>query len=383
MAAHSSTLSNSKNAGRLAHFRWLWRFIRAHEWWHYKLPVALGITYLFAWTQGLSFGLLLLPSLLIIAAGFGLAIYASIFNDFMDLKQDQLAGKYTPMMSLTPTSRFCALALNVTLLASIAYALRNLPFSFALFMLIWTAYTAYSLPPIRLKERGILGVLCIGTGEHLLAALLAVAMVSEITGSPVSLGWVATVLAWALAFGCRGIIWHQLCDIENDRRSGCTTLGAMIGRSALTKLAERVIFPVEVVFFGILIVGSHNWLVLAMLPVYGFCEWLRHRFMNTNLIIVAPKPNARFVLFEFYQVFLPLAVLFSACTKDSSAVFVTGTFCLLFAAPIASLVQHLSHMARWRLLPAIAFAQGDRTERLVAGAGKTDDLPSALELGRK
>ena len=39
----------------------------------------------------------------------------------------------------------------------------------------------------------------------------------------VSEAWVASVAVWALSYGLRGILWHQLTDLETDRAAGVRT----------------------------------------------------------------------------------------------------------------------------------------------------------------
>ncbi len=283
------------------------------------------------------------------AAGISAAIYASVFNDYMDLDQDRRAGKKTPMMDLSPAKRSAVIFISLSLMAAISLLLLHMPASLTCFLLIWAVYTAYSLPPIRLKERGILGVLCIGVGEHVLASFLAVFLVAELTGRSVPWWWLLPVLGWSLPFGCRGIVWHQLADIDNDRKVGCTTMGANLGAEALRRFGERVLFPIEVFSFLTFLILCNNLVVWLLLALHLFFEWMRYRFWSANIIIVDPVPGGRFALFEYYQLFFPLAILFSALPRDPTAAVLIGMFCLTFAAPLAVSMRVLP-VIRWRLL---------------------------------
>lgn len=340
----------------IVHLSGLWHLLRAQEWWNYKIPVALAAAYAAAWTGNVPFSLLLLPTLLITAGGFSAAVFASVFNDFMDIDQDRLAGKTTLVMKLGGRKRLALLVASLGMQLFIWNALSAMPLSCTTFLLIWAAYTAYSLPPIRLKERDAAGAFCIAIGEHLLAALFSVFVVVETTGCQLSLPWLSALSLWSLCFGMRGILWHQLNDIENDRRSGCTTMGALRGVDALKAFGERYLFPLEATSFLCLLTFSHNAFAWAALAVYGLLEWLRYRVMNANIIIVAPKPHARFVLFEYYQIFFPLVFLLSAVSVDKSAVFLVALFCTMFAAPIALSIHHVIHMAKLRFRRARAGA---------------------------
>src|ERR1051325_6018160 len=79
-----------------------WQLIRAYQWWHYKLPLALAVAYALAWMNNIPFSMLLLPTGLLLMALISAGIWASIINDFMDLDHDRMAGKSTPMMQLSP-----------------------------------------------------------------------------------------------------------------------------------------------------------------------------------------------------------------------------------------------------------------------------------------
>lgn len=344
----------------------LWRLIRAYEWWNYKIPLALGAAFAVAWAGKIPFSEVILPALLIVLAGFSAGIYASVFNDFMDMEQDRGAGKITPMINLPHWQRVLVIVVSLSLMLMVSCFLWHLPRALTCFLLIWAGYTAYSLPPIRLKERGVLGILCIAIGEHVLAALLAVFVLVEITGCAVSLPWLCAVTVWAIAFGCRGILWHQLNDVENDRMVGCTTMGAVLGPVALRRFGEWFIFPMEILAFGTVMVLSGNRLAWIFLAIHCLLEWFRYKDMSANIIIVAPKPNARFAFFEYYQLFFPMAFLLSALATDKSAVFLIALFCLLFAAPIALSLHHVIHICRWRLVQPFL----ERAKTLKVGVGK-------------
>ncbi len=312
-----------------------WYLIRAQEWWHYKFPVALGVIYSLAWSQGITSDKLILPTLLILMAGSALAIFASVFNDFIDMDQDRQAGKTTRLMKLSRGKRRLVVSLSFLLNAYVAYLLSNLTGAFVIFMSIWALYTAYSLPPVRLKERGALGVLTIALGEHLLASLLAIYILVGLVNVQVPAFWLGAVLVWALCFGCRGIIWHQLDDLENDLKSQCSTFCVNIGFDRLKFLAERVLFPIEIIAYSVILLSNFNGLSIILLSIYGITEYLRNRFSQANVIIASPAPNARFVMFEYYQLYFPLSFLFAGLAYDAGFVNLIALFCVLFSAPLA------------------------------------------------
>ena len=326
-----------------------WRLIRAYEWWNYKIPIPLGMALALAGMQDLSPCHLFLPIVTIVASGIVLAVYASVFNDFMDVDQDKLAGKVTPLMSLSGWQRKLVILLSISSICLVAFKLSALRIPFTIFILIWILYTAYSLPPVRLKEKGALGALTVAIGEHLLANLLAVFVVVEVTGCSISVPWLCLMCVWSVTYGLRGIIWHQLCDLDNDLKASVSTLGVQIGRESLQRLAEWFIFPIEVISFVALLALSQNALAWWLLAVYALAEFLRCRYLGSRMVIAAPKDCMRFALMEYYQLFFPLSFLLHNILSDKLSSVLTLMFVALFPFPVVIFAHHMRFVAKARL----------------------------------
>jgi 4-hydroxybenzoate polyprenyltransferase len=310
------------------------QLIRAGEWWSYKLPLALGVAYALAFRAHLNLISLWFSLALIVICGTLLAIFASVFNDFIDQKEDKLAGKTTGLMSLSASQQRLVLTALTICMASAALLLSRTPLALLIYLLIWLDYTLYSLPPFRLKVRGIWGILSIATGEHVLASLFAVALLAESSHCPVSFAWLAALSGWSMAYGCRGILWHQLCDYENDRLSGTRTLGAVRGPQFLKWLGERVVFPLELTSLMVFLVLSQNVLIWPALLVSALLECSRVFDKSVNLIVVAPAKNFRIAMVEFYQLFFPLAFLDALVERNPSVIMVVAAQVLLFPWPL-------------------------------------------------
>lgn len=248
------------------------------------------------------------------------------------------------MMQLSAAWQSSIIVFSLVLMLAASWLLYRYATSLLIVASIWSIYTAYSLPPIRLKERGTLGVLSVAFGEHVLFGLLAVSLVLECTGSSlasISGIWLAAFLGWSVTYGLRGIIWHQLCDIENDLRANCKTLAVLIGARNLTRIAEHYLFPVEVLCFALLLIFSQCYLSLFFLPLYAITEWMRCKYFTRNLIVAAPKPNPSFIMLEYYQIFFPLSFLIMGLLSDYTSVLLVAFFVVLFPAPIAQLVNQI------------------------------------------
>jgi 4-hydroxybenzoate polyprenyltransferase len=331
--------------------RRLARLIRIKQWWDYKLTLALAIAYALAWRLHVGYAALWPALVLLLAAGIATAVYASVVNDLTDLEEDRVQGKITGMMSLSPNSRAAVLIASVAGLVAVGVPLYHYAGAFIVYAAIIAVFTLYSVRPFRIKGRGVWGVVFIALGEHMLAALIAVMLVSEVSRKPIPLDWVSAVLLWSLALGARGILWHQLEDYDNDRVTAMGTMGAKYSREALTLLGQRIVFPVELVSFAAVLVLSANLLAWKLLAVYVVLEWLRFKYLSANIVIVSPRPNERFAMFEYYQLFFPLSFLFADSYRDHVAAIVLLLQIILFPMPMWLVVSHVAHLLRWRVYP--------------------------------
>ncbi|BDI31148.1 hypothetical protein CCAX7_31990 [Capsulimonas corticalis] len=326
--------------------------IRARDWWDSKLTFPLGVAYALAWRLHIPAHNLWSPLLLLMAAGITCAIFASIFNDLLDQREDRLAGKTTGMMRLSPAGQRATLAAVLASMTATAFLLRHNLAALLLYLSMWLLFTAYSLPPVRLKERGVWGALCLAVGEHLLFALLTIVLIAP-KGGPAPAVWIGGMSVWAIAFGLRSTLWHQLDDARNDRVTGTATLGARRDPVFLRRLGERIVFPIELCAFGVILVLSGSSIAWILLAFYVALEWLRTRYLAANVTIVAPAVNFRFAMLEYYQFFFPVAYLLEYARVEQGAWVLLAAQLLLFPAPGWLMISHVAHILRWRVLSRI------------------------------
>jgi 4-hydroxybenzoate polyprenyltransferase len=311
---------------------------RAGEWWANKFSPLLATFYA---TVGLLGGSLLplLGRLLgLVAALLVGAIYVSIINDWTDLAADAAAGK-TNRLAGRP-AWFVGLALGGCLLVGSAFGWYFWHLSHVvawLYLAAWVVYSLYSLPPVRLKARGLAGALADASGAHLLPQLLVVAAVQAWLGRAVPGAWWVAVGTWALACGLRGIVWHQLGDAAADAQAGVQTLVVRWGAGRTQRLGQAVVFPVEVVAFGMVLGLSQPGWALALLGLYGGLEWCRWRIWGYRPVVLVP--DSRMVLTDYYLFFYPLALLLPQCLRYPTDGLVLALHGALFGAAAWPLVQ--------------------------------------------
>lgn len=328
------------------------RLLRTSEWWDYKISPAIATAYGAAWISGVPVADLAPRLLLLLAAGILCGAYASLINDVSDVEDDQIARKRTEIMSFSQVKAHLVVAASAVGVAAMSAALfmLQLNVSAVCCLLIALAYTLYSTRPTRLKNRGLWGVMCVATGEHLLAALLSVSLVLEhqhhhsTLSMPFSLTLLAALSVWSTALGVRSIVWHQLCDYDNDRLTGSHTLAVQHGRDAITSIVERVIFPFELLALEALIVLSGNHILWFCTAAYMILEMLRLRYLNLRISIVRPHRRFWFALMEYYNLVLPLSFLLSFCCVNINAWLLSIGHIVLFGSPLVLCSRHITEI---------------------------------------
>ena len=150
--------------------------------------------------------------------------YGYLVNDLADIELDRRHAKSNAFQGMSQTK-----AVLIVLAILAIGSLFGLPFlSRPLFGPIWLlwilAATFYSLPPLRLKERGLIGLATtIAAQQTLPTALLFAAF-----GQPVS--WSALIFVFfATARGASSDVGHQMRDWSHDASTGTGTFAVRHG----------------------------------------------------------------------------------------------------------------------------------------------------------
>ena len=302
--------------------------MRADEWWEYKLVPILSAFYATALVLRLPVISIWISALSLLLSMVTVAVYASAINELTDRADDAAAGKRN---RATDQPRFIVwlFAVAVGVGFTFGWLWREDTRLFSCYLATWLAFAFYSIPPFRLKKRGLPGVLCVAAGEQMFPALVAVFVACRGTHRMVSAAWVTSVAIWALAYGLRGIIWHQMTDVENDRRAGVQTFAARHPRGAVV-FGTFVVFPIELAALTAMLwqIGS-PW-PPAFLVLYTLNAIRNARRWHMAPVIVAPKPQFFIVLHQFYSDLFPVALLISAAIRDRLDLIVLAIHLLLF-----------------------------------------------------
>jgi UbiA prenyltransferase family len=291
----------------------LGRVVRAMQWWDYKLVPIVSVFYATAFVQDVPLAQLWPSLAALLFAIASCAAYVSLVNDVTDRADDRRAGK-TNRMDGRPAWQM-ALLLAVPIGVAVLFGILwrdDLPLV-AAYLCAWVAFTLYSVPPVRLKRRGILGVVADASGAHLFPTLVAALLAFRAGGKPADPIWLGALAVWAFGCGLRGILWHQLYDREADRTAGVATFVQRHSDRAAIRLAAYVALPLELVALAVLLWRMHSpWPVLTLL-LYAAFAFLRQRVCNVAIVIAEPHEPYAILGMEYYTLLFALGVLI-ACT---------------------------------------------------------------------
>jgi 4-hydroxybenzoate polyprenyltransferase len=304
--------------------------IRAVEWWEYKLSPLFASIYATAYLLSVSVFSLWPLLVLALVALVSCATYVSVINDLTDREDDVASGKTNRLAGRSRAFVGLLLVCCVAPGALVAFSWRDDLLLLILYFAAWAAFSLYSIPPARLKNRGFLGVLADASGAHLFPTLFVVALVFRSRKMPLDILWLAAVAVWSLSYGLRGILWHQLSDLQNDGLIGLRTFACRYGPARLQRLGAFVVFPVELAALAIMLVQAGSNLAIAFLFLYAALEVARKLYWNLNFVIVAPGSKYRVVMLEYYEFFYPLAFLLSASLKHPADALILFAHFLLF-----------------------------------------------------
>lgn len=333
----------------MATFQSLITLIRANEWWSYKLASVLGTAYATAVILELPLISLWNTLLFLLIALVIGAAYANIINNLSDREVDQICDKANSLVG--KSNWFVAMMLAILNLSGLVIAelLVSTPLALGLYIGNWFLFAAYSLPPLRLKERGIWGALANATADTCVPHLLAVLLVAY-NGSQVLVpAWIPLIAIWSLAAGLRGILWHQICDFENDQRASINTFAVSTSIETLEKFGRRFVFPIELISFLGILALCHSVLPWILLSLHLTTEWLRHYFWQLNIEFVGSASSDRLALCEYYEVFYPLGFLCLAVLHRPDAFIILMIHLLLYHHRLWWWIRDFWGIFRWEI----------------------------------
>ncbi len=313
--------------------------VRANEWREYKIAPLLAVFYatlvhlrapiLPAWPQTIEL-------LIALVAG---AVYVSLINDLTDRVDNSRAGKPNRLAGVPTGLALFLLAAPVAVGLAVAWDWRNNPPLVAVYAAAWISFTAYSVPPLRLKARTFAGVLADASGAHLFPSLTAALLAFGAAGRMPDMPWLAAIGLWSACFGVRGILWHQVADDSADRAAGVRTLVVRYGQDRAHIVAEWIAFPLEFASLLALLWMLDERAPLVALALYAFFAIGKLQRFELKATISRPWPRYLLLLNGYYEVFLPVSLLAASALRHSGDLWVLAVHCFLFPGLLAQTLR--------------------------------------------
>lgn len=309
--------------------------VRFGNWWAHKIPPLLLVVYAELARRHAPLGASVAAVCVLLFCVACVAAYGHVVNDWNDIAEDERAGKANTMRDVHVGKRaaLCVgfVAASFAVLAPLADAW---PARIALAVnFLWP--TLYSIPGVRLKERGVLGVLSDAAGSHITPTVFAFAVASVFAPGPANAVVFTVLLAWATALGVKGILYHMIADRANDELAGVETFAASLDARGLSATLTRYNLLVELPL-SVAVVAVVAWfmpLAVAAFVVYVALESTKYR-LGFEFALSSDarlrRPSVPFANEMFSTLWLPLAGALQLAVNDVRLAWLPVVHCVLF-----------------------------------------------------
>ena len=259
-------------------------------------------------------------------ATIGIASFGYVINDLTDIKQDLRSGHYNIMARHDRLGR-CLILVIVVLSGTLPWIwLPRSPLILILLALEYGLFLAYSVPPLRLKTRGLWGPIADSIYAYVLPSSIAALVASDGEPGQAFVAYIIAFVVWCFLFGLVGILKHQLFDHSRDRLDNIRTFVVTYGWNAAFDATLKLVNTALLAYlFLITVQGYANPLIFL-----GFCVHLswqlwsckRQPIVATRLDDPVSRPD-RFhliydqVLGDFCWYWQPLIILILLALRSS------------------------------------------------------------------
>lgn len=327
----------------------LTQLTRSHEWWDHKTPQILSLAYATALMGKATLFNLLFPAfLLIFASLIIIAIYASIINDFTDLEIDLACGKSNMMQHLSPAVRWLLILLSLGLVIAATFFIYPNRAAVIFYSLIAVSISLYSFSPVRLKNRGIWGVLSCAAAEHFFPTLFAIAVIAFYSGIQLNISWLISGGVLSFIYGIRSIVWHQFIDRENDIQAGVHTFATAANPASFKRVSSLFIL-VELAALAIVLFQLQLTLPAIFLVVYLLFAFMKAvLFKSKVIVVVSPKEeHFQIAMLDYYILLFPLSLLIYAAYSQPLGWVVLIIHLLLFYKATIVMLKEVLFIVRY------------------------------------
>ena len=266
------------------------KIVRAREWYDTKLITLLSIYLIYA-KQASLFSTILVWVFLAVSLSLGFVI-----NNLSDRKIDVKVSKSHTYMPKGVATMATTVAVTTLLALSWGFGKEISVVGTVGCLLIGISY---SLKPLRLKERGFIGVVVGSLGQRILPIipiLPTVQMSSE-----------SYLMLVAIFFtGLRTMLIHQIKDYAEDKASDVQTFVTMWGRQETIQMVKSFVLPSELVLWAAWALLRQSLFLTVAFLLLVFIQSGRNK--ETGIVGVS---DTKFELSSFYYFALPLYAVYT------------------------------------------------------------------------
>ncbi|MBU3665925.1 MAG: hypothetical protein FGM15_08655 [Chthoniobacterales bacterium] len=287
--------------------------MRARTWWEFKAAIFLGIAYLSAFVGGIDFFAAWPAFVACLVSIIPLASYVCVINDITDEQEDRTAGKSNTMQgksSFLKAGWVLACILGGLICFFVFFSGNRS--AGLLYAANWIIFTLYSVQPFRLKVRGAAGVVADACGGTAFPALWCALLANPEAQTT----FILALAVWSFAFGLRGILYHQAGDFTADRVAGVQTLAVKLGLEKLRHFVRFFVLPFELGALAALLCMGWSAFVPLFAVAYVVTQLILWRRCGIASVAVVPRPDCRFALIKYYQLWLPLTLILALSRGD-------------------------------------------------------------------
>lgn len=296
--------------------RWLNKFLRVSNWWHYKAAPLMAFVYAKAYINQAQPEALVIPAIVFFLAVIGIASLGHFINDLADTEEDRLSGKHNYVAGLGRNQKILSGILLILFCVLPWFYLRTDAVILSLLGLQLLLYIVYSVRPFRLKNRHLWGIVADTLYGHVLPALVVLAVFSYY-GSFKQLFsfnnlFAMVLIIWLVCKGMRNIILHQIDDRKKDALAGINTFVVKSGGVFSLNLINRLILPLEFFVFLLLVYFACDTFHNFYIPFAAFLVFTFFQFSLWKIFILPPRQmRFKFLFFlnDFYEDWLPVVML--------------------------------------------------------------------------
>ena len=223
----------------------------------------------------------LLPTLtLFTIATLGIGTFGHLLNDLTDIDQDARRGARNLFATRSTKSR--VLLTVATLIVGIL-PWWWLPTTWAVAALVaaeYALFVLYSVPPVRLKERGFPGLVADALYAYVVPNAFAMLLFANLAKATIPAWMLVAILAWCFLFGLERIMYHELLDAAGDVRSGARTFVVRRGWKRSFEVDLYCLVPAMTAAFLLMLAAwatispivPVSYVVYAVLTVWSYCD---------------------------------------------------------------------------------------------------------------